>query len=110
MNTFRINWYDFKHSRFIFNDFIYNLSTFKISTPVRSELLFILNIHRGRWVTNDDLLDFMYGDTDPDTWGDWQLSGLRVAIGSIRKILPKDVELLSQFGYGYKLVIEGEKY
>lgn len=110
MNIFRMNWYDFKHSQYMLNGVIYNLSMSKISTPMRAKILFILNIYRGRWLTNDDLLDFMYGDIDPDKWGDWQLNGLRVAVGHIRKTLPKNISIISQHNYGYKLIIDGEKY
>lgn len=107
MNMFRMNWYDFKHSQFVFNATTYALGK---CAPMRSKVLFVLNIHRGHWLTNDDFLDFMFGDVDPDIWGDWQLSSLRVAVGCIRKILPKNIKIISGYGFGYKLVIDGEKY
>jgi len=110
MNIFRMNWYDFKHSQFMFNGAMHSLGKHKISTPTKAKILFVLNIHRGRWLTNGDLLDFMYGDIDPDKWGDWQLNSLRVTIIYIRKILPKNVRIINQYGYGYKLEIDGEKY
>ena len=111
-NVFRMSWNDFKHAQFMFNGVVHKLGTHKqvVYAPIRAKILFVLNIHRGRWLTSGDLIDFVYGDDDPDDWGDWQLGGVKTAICSIRKILPKNIEIISQKYFGYKLIMKGEEY
>lgn len=107
MSLFRMNWMDYQNHRFMFNGVYFHLNKYlKQKLGLKREIMFILNIRRDVWVSTDDILEFIYADTDPDKWGEWQLSSLRVTICAIRKILPKGVRLLNQYGRGYMLTIQ----
>jgi len=104
---FRMNWYDFEHHQFMFNGQIYKLTSShtNYSGFLKNNILFLLNIHRNRWISNDALLEFIYWNVDPDMWGDWQLEGLRATIHNLRKLLPTGIKIVNQYSMGYKLEI-----
>jgi hypothetical protein len=105
-----MNYNDLNYGRFALNGTIYplNKQAAKVGSPLRGLILFLLNIHRNRWVSTKDLLDFAYSDTPIDQWPDCQENNVNTAIYWMRKILPSEVRIGSQRSRGYRLTIEGD--
>ena len=109
MNTnFRMNWHDFKEGCFVYNREKYHLYTRNPVLKIRSRarVFFFLNIHRGYWVDKEDIINFVYGETNPDIWTDWQESSVITTIFNIRNRLPKGVRITNNFEFGYCLEVD----
>jgi len=112
MTDFKMSWYNFQNHQFVYDGKTYQLCQIDnggLPSPIIHYVLFLLNIHRGRFVSRDDLIDFMYDDQHPDEWPDYQNSILSALVHKIRTRLPEGVNISRQYGYGYKLEIRGEK-
>jgi len=110
MTNFRMNWYDFENHQFVYDGKTYSLcrGSGGGNLPFRHYILFLLNIHQGRFVSADDVISYIWGDKDPDDWPDNQVAILKNFIGEIRKRLPAGVYIKNWHGCGYKLVIGEE--
>jgi len=111
MFGFKMSWYDFKNYQFVYDDKVYLLCKLKGNwgrPPIKHKILLLLNIHRGRFVSRRDLLEFIYEDQDMDKWVEDQDGVLSVMVHSIREILPDGVTIESWDRVGYRLVIETE--
>lgn len=115
MPDFRMNWYDYKNYQFVYDGIVHKIclpgrggkvTATNHGLPRKHRILFLLNIHRGRFVSADDIIDFIYEDVDPDDWPEFQEVVLRTLICQIRKRLPKGVKIINWFGFGYKLQID----
>jgi len=106
---FRMNWSDYLKGQFKFNDTIHKICV-KVPAILNTSMsiMFALNAHRGRFISLGDLLEVVYNDQDPDDWGDCQEGTIRVTIYRIRSRLPEGLQIVSQYGVGYKLIINGE--
>jgi len=103
MNNFRMSWYDFENCQFIFNGVVYQIST---RPTLLTNIIFLLNIHRGRFVDLEDIIEFLWYDQDPDKWPENQKGVVRVSICRLKKILPDGVTITSGSNFGYKLEVK----
>jgi len=60
------------------------------------------------FLLNSDLIEFTYSETPINDWPDYQLDRLAIDIMRIRRILPKGVDILNSYSFGYKLEIRGD--
>ena len=97
----RMNWYDFTHSQFMHNGVEYSLG--KGKCLLRRRLLFILNLFRERFVTLNDLIEFVYADMPLCEWPDYQNGCVRTTVLNLRRLLPEGVTIISSYGFGYML-------
>jgi len=106
-NKFRYNWNDCKNNQFLYDNEIIKFKEYSNEKKnVASSILFILNVNRERWVVDQDILDFIWADVNPDNWSDWQLSSFYVALHNLRKLLPEGIEIVNRYGGLYSLQIE----
>ena len=115
MTNFKMSWHDYKNYQFVCDGVVYQfcksdrickVGNSRFGLPIKHNILFLLNIHRGRFVSRSDILDFMYDDQDPDDWADNQNHIINIMILRIRKILPEGVKIICHYGFGYKLQID----
>lgn len=107
--SFRMNWYDFLNHQIKYNGVIYQL----IKRPIigrntRTRIMFLLNVHRGEFVSCNDIIDFVYAEMDVDKWPDGELNSIRATISKLKLLLPCGVIITNSHSFGYKLEIEGE--
>lgn len=107
--NFKMSWHDFINHQFVYNGKTYSLCKARWvgngKPVIKHRILFLLNIHRDRFVSRDDLIEFTWGEQDPDKWGDDQDGVMSVLVCNIRKVLPVGVSIKRQRGFGYKLEI-----
>lgn len=106
MSDFRMSWHDFVNLQFVYNGGIFNLRKLsKVGRKplIRHKILFMLNAHRGQFVSQNDLIEFIYDDQDPDDWPDFQENVLSVIICRLRKELPVGVSIKAAYNFGYRL-------
>ena len=115
MTNFKISWHDYKNYQFVYDGIVYQFcksgqsyksGKARFGLPIKHNILFLLNIHRERFVSINDIVDFVYDEQDPDDWADNQDSIIRIMILRIRKILPEGVKIICHYGFGYKLQID----
>ena len=104
MTNFKMSWHDYKNYQFVYDGVVYQFC--KSKRALKHNILFLLNIHRGRFVSRSDILDFVYDEQDPDDWADDQNRVISIMILRIRKILPEGVKIICHYGFGYKLQID----
>lgn len=106
---FRMSWYDFKNKQFKVGDKTYYLGK---RSPTHEELktsiMFLLNIHKGVFVTIKDITNFIYTDVHEDLWPEYPFIIIRTMVSRIRKILPPEVKIVNHYTFGYMLVENAE--
>jgi len=111
-NEFRMNWCDFKNNRFKYKGTIHSLYLRKniISQKVRlkTRIMFLLNVYRGRWLALEEIVEFAYGETHWDEWPEHQENIITQMINRMRKTLPEGVHVVSSRSFGYQLNIKEE--
>ena len=107
----RMNWHDYENQQFIYNNETYPLykAGRHYKTGVRSKILFLLNIYRGRFVSMNDIVEFVYYEVPLDDWPDDMENSIRTTMYLIRhEILPEGITIDKSYAFGYTLNINEE--
>jgi len=100
----RMNWDDYKNDRFVYNGIYFPIILHpKGKSYIRTDIMLLLNVYRERWVHMNVIIDFLYDDIDPDLWGEYQESSVKVAMCDLRKMLPCGMRIDNDYQRRYRL-------
>ena len=99
-----MSWYDFKNNQFRYGDEVYLLASKELEAKdVRTRMLFLLNMRREVFVTLEDIVEFVWSETDMDYWPDAPFHLIRNAVVILRATLPPELKIVNAYTFGYKL-------
>ncbi len=101
---FKMSWWDYLNNQYNWAGKTFKLYS-KLKTPgLMTEMLFLLHIHRNRWVALETFVEFIYFTKDVAKMPNSPFEIIRNRKYHLIKKLPPSMQIIQQYGQGYKMI------
>ena len=102
---FEMSWWDYTHNQFKWQGAVHKLYKTYLPVSLAAEMLFLLNIHRHKWIFDEDIIEFIYFAKCVNKMPNNPAAIIRTTKWALNRLLPKGVTIINNQNRNYQLIV-----